>query len=94
MKKNKTLTKSKNNLKQKTRKKKSVQKPVSTFTNKIICGDALKILKTMPSESIDCVITSPPYWALRDYGVRGQIGLESNLERYFEKLLLVFDEIR
>jgi DNA modification methylase len=36
--------------------------------NKIICGDALEVLKTMESESIDCCITSPPYWGLRDYG--------------------------
>lgn len=36
--------------------------------NKIICGDALEVLKTFPDESVDCVITSPPYWGLRDYG--------------------------
>lgn len=36
--------------------------------NQIIQGDCLKVLKTLPSESVDCVITSPPYWALRDYG--------------------------
>jgi site-specific DNA-methyltransferase (adenine-specific) len=62
--------------------------------NKIICGDALSILKTIPDESIDCVVTSPPYWALRDYGVAGQIGLEPNIEEYLEKLLSVFDEIK
>jgi site-specific DNA-methyltransferase (adenine-specific) len=62
--------------------------------NKIICGDALKVLKTIPSETIDCVITSPPYWALRDYSVKGQIGLEENFEEYLEKLILVFDEIK
>jgi len=37
-------------------------------TNKIIKGDALQVLKTLPSESINCIMTSPPYWALRDYG--------------------------
>lgn len=37
-------------------------------TNKIYCGDVMEVLKTMPSESIDCCITSPPYWGLRDYG--------------------------
>lgn len=61
--------------------------------NKIICGDALKILKKLPDESIDCVVTSPPYWALRDYGVKQQIGLESSFEDYLEKLLAVFAEI-
>lgn len=61
--------------------------------NKIICGDALKTLKKFPDECIDCVVTSPPYWALRDYGVKGQIGLESSVEEYLEKLLAVFGEI-
>lgn len=42
------------------------QKLIESFTNKIICGDTLTILKKLPDESIDCVVTSPPYWALRD----------------------------
>ena len=44
--------------------------------DRIIRGDAFKVLQRLPSESIDCVVTSPPYWALRDYGVKGQLGLE------------------
>lgn len=62
--------------------------------NKIICGDSLSVLKKFPDESIDCVVTSPPYWALRDYNVDGQIGLESSIEEYLEKLLAVFAEVR
>jgi len=69
-------------------------KPIEKFVNKIIRGDSLKILKTISDESIDCVITSPPYWALRDYGVSGQIGLELTIEEYLDKLLTVFDEVR
>jgi DNA modification methylase len=69
-------------------------KPIEKLTNKIICGDSLEILKTIPSDSIDCVVTSPPYWALRDYNEKGQIGLESSIEEYLEKLLAVFDEVR
>ena len=69
-------------------------KPIEKFTNKIICGDALKVLKTIPDESIDCIVTSPPYWALRDYGVAGQIGLELTIEEYLEKLLAVFAEVK
>lgn len=42
--------------------------------NQIICGDALEALKTLPSESVNCCVTSPPYFGLRDYGVDGQIG--------------------
>lgn len=69
-------------------------KNVAVFTNRIICGDALKVLRRIPDESIDCVVTSPPYWALRDYGAAGQIGLESTIDEYLEKLLAVFDQIR
>lgn len=73
--------------------KQNLQKTIESFTNKIICGDSLKVLKTFPDESFDCVVTSPPYWALRDYQVKGQIGLESSIEEYLEKLIAVFDEI-
>lgn len=62
--------------------------------NKIICGDALTVLKRFPSESIDCCITSPPYFRLRDYGVKGQIGLDATIEEYLEKLCAVFDEVK
>ena len=42
-------------------------------TDRIIHGDTLTVLKDMPSESIDCVITSPPYWGLRSYSTNGQV---------------------
>jgi len=57
-------------------------------------GDALTILKEMEAESINCVITSPPYWGLRDYGIDGQLGLEATPELYVSKMLKVFQEIR
>ena len=60
---------------------------------KIINGDSLKILKTLDTESIDCIVTSPPYWQLRDYNISGQIGLEENVEEYIEKLMLIMDEL-
>ena len=41
---------------------------IEQFIDKIICGDTLEVLKQMPSDSVDCIITSPPYWGLRDYG--------------------------
>ena len=62
--------------------------------NKIICGDALLELKKLPNESIDCAITSPPYWALRDYGVKGQLGLEPTFQEYITKLCDIFDEVK
>ena len=64
------------------------------FTNKIIHGDSLEVLQTLPGESIDCVVTSPPYWALRDYGVPGQLGLESTFNEYISKLCDIFDEVK
>ena len=63
------------------------------FINQIVCGDAVDVLRKLPDESIDCVVTSPPYWALRDYGVRGQIGLETSIEEYLDKLMRVFEEV-
>jgi site-specific DNA-methyltransferase (adenine-specific) len=62
--------------------------------NNIHNGDSLEVLKTFPSDSIDCVVTSPPYYALRDYGVQGQIGLEKTYHEYINKLLDLFDEVK
>ena len=62
--------------------------------NKIIQGDVLEVLKTFESESVDCVITSPPYWGLRDYGVKEQIGLEKTPEEYVAKMTEVFREAK
>ena len=57
-------------------------------------GDALAILRTLPTESVHCVVTSPPYYGLRDYGVKGQIGLEPTPEAYIRRMVQVFREIR
>lgn len=62
--------------------------------NKIYNGDALETLKGFPKESINMCITSPPYWGLRDYGVDGQLGLESNFDDYITKLCDIFDEVK
>lgn len=60
----------------------------------IITGDSLAVLKTLPDESVDCCVTSPPYYALRDYGVKGQIGRESTPSEYIARLTEVFREVR
>lgn len=57
-------------------------------------GDCLEEMKKMPDESVDCVITSPPYWGLRDYGSEGQLGLEKTFVKYITKLCDIFDEVR
>ena len=62
--------------------------------NVILHGDALERLRELATESIDCVITSPPYWALRNYGVRGQLGLEPRFDDYIERLCAIFDEVQ
>lgn len=67
---------------------------IMQYQNKILLGDALTILRKLPNESIDCVMTSPPYWALRDYEVTGQIGVEPGFQEYIEKLCRIFDEIK
>jgi site-specific DNA-methyltransferase (adenine-specific) len=67
---------------------------IQAFQNRILQGDAFRVLRKLPSESVDCIVTSPPYYALRDYGVSKQIGLEETFTEYLEKLLLVFDEAK
>lgn len=57
-------------------------------------GDALLVLKSLPAGCVQCVVTSPPYWGLRDYGVKDQIGLEPTLGEFIERLVAVFTEVR
>ena len=62
--------------------------------NQIICGLAKEVLQTLPDESYNCNISSPPYWALRDYGVDGQLGLEKTFEEYIDKLCDIYDQVK
>lgn len=62
--------------------------------NTIHCGDCLAGLKELPDNSIDCCVTSPPYYGLRDYGHDGQIGMEDTPEKYVARLVEVFEEVR
>ena len=57
-------------------------------------GDALEVLRTLPDASVDCCVTSPPYFGLRDYGVQGQIGAESSPAEFVAALVAVFAEVR
>lgn len=67
---------------------------MSIVRNTIFCGDALTVLKTLPDACIQCCVTSPPYYGLRDYGVSGQIGLEDHPSEYIAKLVEVFREVK
>jgi len=60
----------------------------------IYCMDCFDFVEKLPDESINMVMTSPPYWGLRDYGVEGQIGLEPDFREYVKKLVELFHEIK
>ncbi len=57
-------------------------------------GDALETLRELPAESVDCCVSSPPYWGLRDYDTAGQIGLEQSPDAYVAALVDVFEQVR
>jgi DNA modification methylase len=63
-------------------------------TSRILVGDVRDVLRRLPDGAVHCVVTSPPYWALRDYGVDGQLGGEATPEEYVETMLGVFREVR
>jgi DNA modification methylase len=61
---------------------------------RIIEGDSLTQLRLLPAGSVNCCVTSPPFWGLRNYGVDGQLGLEPTPEEYTRNLVEVFGEVR
>ncbi len=63
-------------------------------TSDILIGDAQTCLAALDANSVQCVVTSPPYFGLRDYGVEGQIGLEPTPDAYVQQLVAVFREVR
>ena len=62
--------------------------------DELIEGDTEQVLSGLESGRFQCVVTSPPYWGLRDYGIPGQIGLEGNVEDYIAALTRVFEQVR
>ena len=60
------------------------------MTVRTLIGDCRDVLPTLEAESFDCVVTSPPYWGLRDYGVEGQMGLEPTLSAYLDNMTTVW----
>lgn len=60
----------------------------------VYVGDCRSVLKNLPDSSINCCVTSPPYWGLRDYGTSEQIGLENDPKQFVEELVSVFREVR
>ena len=70
--------------------------PPTYGKNKInfLCGEVSEVLKTLPDKSVHCMLTSPPYFRLRDYGHELQIGMEGTPEHFVDKLVNVFREAR
>jgi DNA modification methylase len=60
----------------------------------ILNGDCIEMMKTLPDQSVNCCVTSPPYFGLRDYGHEGQIGLEDTPDAFVARLIEVFREVR
>ncbi|MGU3500918.1 DNA-methyltransferase [Mycobacterium sp. C31M] len=70
-----------------------MSRPTALRRNHIIVGDALTKLSRLPDASVDCVITSPPYFSLRDYGTDGQLGLESHVDQWVEQLTAISAQV-
>jgi len=68
--------------------------PLELSDSIVIEGDVHFALGRLPGESVQCVVTSPPYWGLRDYGISGQIGLEPTLAGFIQALTNVFAEVK
>lgn len=64
------------------------------FSNQILLGNTKDVLKSLPDKMVNCIVTSPPYYGLRDYGVKEQIGLEPTPEEYIQNLVSIFRECK
>lgn len=62
--------------------------------SKIICGDSLKVLQSLPDNTVNCCVTSPPYFGLRDYDIDGQVGLETSPDEYVNTIVSIMTEVR
>lgn len=69
-------------------------KELEPYLNRVMQGDVLEKLRELPDECVDLIITSPPYYGLRNYGVKGQLGLEPTFEEYLEKMLQIIAELK
>lgn len=64
------------------------------FINKIICGDNLEVMKEMPNGSVDMILTSPPYWGLRDYGFEQIFGGDPGCKHTWNSSQIEHDNLR
>ena len=68
--------------------------PLTLRGSMLFEGDALTVLRRLPSGSVRCAVTSPPYWGLRDYGIEEQIGLEVTMPQFLHRLVAIFAEVK
>jgi DNA modification methylase len=66
----------------------------SDSQNALIHGDSLEVLQEFPDESVNCVITSPPYWGVREYSGESQLGQEASVQEFVDNLLAIFEEVK
>ena len=64
------------------------------MNTQILNGDCIEMMRTLKDQSVNCCVTSPPYYGLRDYGHEGQIGLEETPEAFVQKMVEVFSEVK
>ena len=72
----------------------AVRRLISIEKSLLLCGDALDGLEVLPDASVQTVVTSPPYWSLRDYRVEGQVGRAESLAAYVDAVVAVFSKLR
>lgn len=82
---------------QKTSNKESTVHDVASVENiedTLFHGDSRTVLESLPNSVVDCVVTSPPYWGARDYGIDEQIGFENSIDQYVNELMSIFTEVK
>ena len=67
-------------------------KPIDQLKDQILCGDAARLLQELPSQTVDTIVTSPPYYRQRNYQNESQIGQETTPEQYVDRLVAIFTE--
>jgi len=73
---------------------KKIKLPTKRTPIVTLLGDTRKLIQKLPDDTFQCVVTSPPYWGVRDYGIDNQIGAEPDLQLYIEHLVAIFREVR
>ena len=74
--------------------KQQTKSKLKNYLNQFTCGDAIEVARKLPAESVDCIVTSPPYFQQRDYGSKLQIGQEASPAAYVQRLVELFEALK